>query len=209
MAYRRGIRQSIRLRGYDYSKIGTYFVTICTQNRECVFGRVVNEKIALNSMGAMVMETWIQIPENYPDIITDEFIIMPNHIHGIIIMNHEPVGAGPRACPSHVEKSTHHNYETTGTNKNGQPQGVAPTFSLPDVVHRLKSLTTAKYRKMMQENSCPPYPRRLWQRNYYEHIIRNEGDLYKIREYIRNNPMNWEMDENHPARFKSSPSSAR
>jgi len=139
-------------------------------------------------MGKRVFEIWNQIPENYSSILLDESILMPNHLHGILILNPPTaVGAGPRACPNLV-------YPPCPT-REGQPQGVAPTYSLSDMVHRFKSFTTAEYRKKFQQNGSPNYPRRLWLRNYYEHIIRCEEDFYKIRQYIRNNPLNWEIDK--------------
>ena len=88
-------RRSIRLRGYDYSRPGAYFVTTCTQNRECLFGKIVGGEMVLNDAGRMINIVWNEIQENYPGVETDEFVVMPNHIHGIIVL----VGAGPRACP--------------------------------------------------------------------------------------------------------------
>ena len=111
-------RRSIRLKGYDYSQEGAYFVTVCTQNRECRFGNVVNGEMVLNDAGRMVQTVWDQIPDNYPGIKTDAFVVMPNHVHGIII-----VGAIPRDCP-----------RSDGGDA-GQPRGVARTgdvLSLPD-----------------------------------------------------------------------------
>ena len=81
----------------------------------------------------------------------------------------------------------------------GQPQGVAPTLSLPDVVHRLKTLTTKRYSDGVKQHDWPPFPGKLWQRNYYEHIIRNENELNRIREYVVNNPLQWELDRENPA----------
>lgn len=112
----------------------------------------------------------------------DAFIVMPNHIHGIIVLN--SVGAGPCARP-----------------EQGQPQGVAPTFSLPDVIHRFKSLTTTRYRQGVLKMGWRPFAGKLWQRNYYERIIRNDDELNRTREYIQGNPTNWSEDENHPGRL--------
>ena len=105
-------RRSIRLRGYDYSRAGAYFVTICTQNRECLFGEIKNGEMVLNGAGRMVQIVWDEMRGNYPGVETDDFIVMPNHIHGIIVL----VGAGPCACP-----------DTGQPQNDGQPQGVAPT----------------------------------------------------------------------------------
>src|SRR3990170_3192824 len=150
-------RRSIRLSGYDYAQAGAYFLTICTQNRECLFGDVVEGQTALSGPGEMVESAWHGLPEHYPGVAIDAFVVMPNHIHGIVIL----VGAGPGACP-------HLPGQPQGVAfAMGQPQGVAPTLSLPDVVHRFKSLTTARYRQAVRNQGWPPFNGRLWQRNYY------------------------------------------
>ena len=184
-------RRSIRLKQYDYTRTGAYFVTACAQNRECFFGEFVDGVMRLADVGEMIQKIWQELPEYYAGVGIDVFTIMPNHIHGIIVLNH--VGAGPRACPP---------------SDIGQPQGVVPTrlqkeiapmvMSLPDVVHSFKSLTTALYRQGVTENGWVPFCNRLWQRNYYEHIIRNEDELNRIRQYIEDNPLKWEMDRENP-----------
>jgi len=179
-------RRSLRLPACDYSLPGRYFVTVCTQNRECLFGEIKNREMVLNEIGKMVQTVWDEIPQFYPGVEIDAFVIMPNHVHGIIVLTDtqcESVGAGPRACPSP---------------KTGQPQGVAPTFSLGDVVHRFKSLTTARCRLNIKQSGCLSFSGRLWQRNYYEHIIRTDNDLNKIREYILLNPSKWAEDNENP-----------
>ncbi|MDP2673948.1 MAG: transposase [Dehalococcoidia bacterium] len=123
---------------------------------------------------------------------------MPNHLHGIIIL----VGAGPRACP---DKPRQPQGVDGGpgrpqgvADESGQPQGVAPTLSLPDVVHRFKSLTTARYRQAVRDQGWPPFAGRLWQRNYYEHVIRGEDELDRVRQYIAENPLRWDEDPENP-----------
>ena len=163
-------------------------MTICTENRECMFGDVVEGKIALADPGRMAESVWRDLPEHYPGVALDEFVVMPNHLHGIVILvgaghaNVEPVGAGASACP-----------------EPGRPQGVAPTLSLPDVVHRFKSLTTARYRQAVRNQGWPPFNGRLWQRNYYEHVIRDEEELDRARKYIAENPLRWDQDPENPA----------
>ena len=180
-------RRSIRLKGYDYKNPGTYFVTICTQNKEHLFGSIEDGEIISNEPGLMVERIWQELPVKYPAIEIDEFIIMPNHIHGIIILS---VGAIPRGCPDEM------NGQALG--HGGQALGPAPTqLSLPDVVHRFKSFTTAQYRNGVQQFNWRPFPGRLWQRNYYEHIIRDEKELNSIREYIIHNPLNWLTDADY------------
>ena len=185
-------RRSIRLPAYDYTQPGAYFVTICSQNRECLFGDVISGEMILNQRGEMVERTWRELPQNYPGVDVDAFVVMPNHVHGIIVLvganplGVGPVGAGPRACP-----------EGPGACP-GRPQGVAPTMSLPDVVHRFKSLTTTRYRTGVLQDGWQPFPGRLWQRNYYEHVIRDEEELDRIRQYIIDNPGRWEDDVENP-----------
>lgn len=173
-------RKSLRLKGYDYSQAGAYFVTICTQSRACLFGEIVEGAMRLNEAGRMVDSVWHELPGRYTGIGVDVFVVMPNHVHGIIALT--PVGAGPCACPN-----------------SGQPRGVAPTLSLPDVVHRFKSLTTARYRVGVIRQGWSPFRGRLWQRNYYEHVIRNEDDLSLIRDYVVHNPLRWAEDLENPA----------
>jgi putative transposase len=173
-------RRSIRRKGYDYAQPGAYFVTTCAQGGECLFGEIVSGQMRMTDVGQMVHETWYAMPRHYAGIEVDMFVVMPNHVHGIIRL----VGAGPRARPGA-----------------GQPQGVAPTLSLslPDVVHRFKSLTTTRYRQDVVEKSRHAFDGRLWQRNYFEHIIRNDRDLERIREYIAANPSRWSSDRENPA----------
>jgi putative transposase len=182
-------RRSLRLKDYDYATAGAYFVTICTQHRECLFGEIVAGVMRLNDAGDLIHDVLSQLSIKYAGVEIDEFIVMPNHIHKIVLLNMN-VGAGPRACPDNV-----------GPNiqlLRGQPHGVAPTMSLPDVVHRFKSLTTARYVHGVKRKAWLPFPGKLWQRNYYEHIIRNEYDLNEIREYILYNPLKWELDMENP-----------
>ena len=130
-------------------------------------------------LGCLVQQVWDDLPNHYPGVECDVFGIMPNHVHGVIIL----VGAGPRACP-----------------QKGQPQGVAPTMSLADVVHRFKTLTTNRYIRAVKESGWTRLAGRLWQRNYYEHIVRDEAELLRIREYVANNPLQWENDRENPSR---------
>jgi REP element-mobilizing transposase RayT len=178
-------RRSTRLKGYDYSQDGAYFVTVCTQDRECLFGDVVDGEMRLNLAGRMVQAVWDDIPSFYPGVETDAFVVMPNHIHAIIIVLGS-VGAAPRGRPCH------------GRPGSGQPQGVAPTLSLPDAVHRFKTMTTKRYSDGVRQSGWPAYRRRLWQRNYYDHIIRGERSMDRIRQYIATNPMCWEIDQENP-----------
>jgi REP element-mobilizing transposase RayT len=177
-------RRSIRLKGYDYSQSGAYFITVLTQDRACLFGEIAEDEMTLNEAGRMVQAVWEELSIHYPGVECDGFVVMPNHIHGVIAL----VGAGPRACPDDglpvvdagpracpdvlppVIAETHRPDE-------GQPRGVAPTLSLPDVVHRFKTLTTKRYVEGVKQLGWAPFAGRLWQRNYYEHIVRDEESL--------------------------------
>jgi putative transposase len=187
-------RRSIRLQDYDYTQAGAYFVTIVTQNRACLFGDILAGRSQLNDAGEMVQVAWEELSKNYPGVETDHFVVMPNHIHGVIVL----VETGSCACPE----------------SGGQPQGVAPTklrfanagvtrsLSLPDVLHRFKTLTTQRYARGVKEDGWVRFNRRLWQRNYFEHVIRDENALNRIRQYILDNPMRWEFDRENPAALK-------
>lgn len=164
-------RHSIRLKGYDYTQAGAYFVTICTQNRTCLFGDIRNGELELNCAGKMVMKWYHELENKFPDIKRDGFICMPNHVHFIVIT--DPVGADLCVCPCKNDKTGEHI---------GSP--------LHCVVQWFKTMTTNEYIRSVKQNGWPPFPGKLWQRNYYERIIRNETELNKIRKYIINNPLN-------------------
>jgi putative transposase len=186
-------RRSLRLQGYDYAQAGAYFVTVCTQDRACLLGNTMDEEVRLSDAGSMVQAVWDELSDHYPGAETDAFVVMPNHIHGIIVLvgSGTVVGVGPCAYPDHNQTPK----------RIGQPRGVAPTgLSLSDMVHRFKTLTTKRYADGVKECGWPPFRARLWQRNYYEHVIRNERELDKIREYIATNPLRWALDRENPQR---------
>ena len=184
-------RRSIRLRGYDYSQAGAYFVTICTQDRACLFGDLVDGEMRLNDAGRMVEQWWCEINRKFPWVETDEHIIMPNHFHGIIVINAPtPVGADLRVRPCEPNHSGAHNaYSGAHT---GAP--------LPAIIQWFKTMTTNEYIRGVKTSGWPPFAGKLWQRNYYEHIIRNDESLHRIREYIINNPLQWALDRENPDR---------
>jgi putative transposase len=169
-------RRSIRLKGYGYSQPGYYFVTICTRNRECILGNVVDGRMQLSKMGQLVQIVWKDLLKRFEDLELDKFTVMPNHILGIITI----VGAG-LALPNQGAASS------------------APTkdvsIRLVDVVRAFKSISAIKVNRFLSRLGVP-----LWQRNYYEHIIRNEESLNRVREYIETNPLRWELDRENPQR---------
>jgi putative transposase len=205
-------RRSIRLNGFDDAQAAACFVTICSQNRECLFGHIAEGEIYLSAAGHLIHTIWQQIPTHYPGIDIAECVVMPNHIYGIILIN-TIVGAGPRACPgSKVQRHPIDPRDAMGPRDLveppksiqprdfGQARGLAPTggLSLPDAVHRFKTMTTKRYADGVKQSAWPPFPGRLWQRNYWEHIIRNEADHLRIIEYIQNNPARWAQDRLNP-----------
>jgi len=191
-------RKSTRLKNYDYSSSGWYFITICAQNRECLFGKIINNKMKLNKYGKIV-DKKINELKKYKNIGVDVYCIMPNHIHMIIIIN-SVVGAGFMPArtgfmpartgfmPARKCDVKHSNRATTR---------VAPT-TVGGIIGAFKSLTTREYINGVKINNWQPFNKRIWQRNYYEHIIRDEKSLNKIREYIRLNPKMWDRDRNNP-----------
>jgi putative transposase len=167
-------RRSLRLPHYDYSQAGAYFVTVCTNGRKCLLGEVADNEMRLNGWGKIVQEEWLRTETVRPNVKLDAFIIMPNHLHGIIHLTN--VGATRRVAPTGKEKIC------------GPKMG-----SLGAILGQFKSVT-AKRIKASRRNSGVS----VWQRNYYEHVIRNENELHLIREYILNNPAKWAFDKENP-----------
>jgi REP element-mobilizing transposase RayT len=197
-------RRSVRLKGYDYATAGAYFLTVCTQGRACLFGSMVKGEMRLNAAGCMVQDIWNEIAPRYAGVDTDGFQIMPNHIHGIIVITPRRVGANPRVCPTDSacpgDSVSHDDRAGTGARPYtgaGPNMGVRP-YGLGDVLRRFKSLTTKRYMDGVQYQGWPPFSGPLWQRNYYEHVIRDGRSLNRIREYIAANPLQWEYDRENP-----------
>ncbi len=162
-------------------------MTICTRDRECLLGEIADGEMRLNPLGEISAACWRAIPHHFPGVVLDEGIIMPNHIHGIIVIQ----GRGEAsALPMHVPKRLP---ETDASPlRRGRPNGTQPG-SLSAIMQNFKSIST---RKMNAARSMPCTP--VWLRNYYEHVVRNERELAAIREYIQGNPARWEEDENNP-----------
>ena len=248
------LRQPLRLKDYDYSQAGVYFITICTQNHEHLFGEIVEEKMHLNEAGKMIEKWYVELTNKFPDIEDEEYIIMPNHVHFIIHkidqnkpdqqkMNN-PRRGGPmcppnicsridilpitnradtQVCPYNDEneklndekKSMDLNCmgvdmgEHTGSplrkiKKNDEQimeiekiDESTMRSSIPKIVQWFKTMTTNEYIRRIKKDGWKPFHGKLWQRNYYEHIIRNEIELKQIREYIMNNPLKWKFDKEY------------
>ncbi|NES23536.1 MAG: transposase [Symploca sp. SIO3E6] len=211
-------RRSIRLKGYDYSQSGVYFVTICTNDRQCWFGEIHNSQMCLNQLGKIVAQGWLRTPEIRPEVILDEWTIMPNHLHGIIIItNKPPVGAHRRAPNQPIppndyvgahrrapnrrapnqhapnqhapnQHASHQHIRPIKINPN-QPQFRRQSKSLASIIAGFKSATT---KRINEVRATPKVP--LWERNYYESIVRNTEHLEHVRNYIWANPSRWKKD---------------
>jgi len=217
-------RRSIRLKGYDYSQAGLYFVTICCQKRACLFGEIINGEMVLNDAGKIANQCWLEIPNHFPDAKLLEHIIMPNHIHGIIELaeaekkspdnttntipenNNDNIGAKNISHENNVENigakniSHENNNDNNGTKNISHENNVenigaknisplqSPSKTIGSIVRGFKIGVT----KWMRQNT-DIYD--VWQRNYYEHIIRNEQSYQNISQYIINNPAKWNDDK--------------
>lgn len=155
-------RKRMRLSEYDYTTEGAYFVTICSNKRLPILGRITDGIMILNSNGKIVRESWLELPIIYSSVRIDMFVVMPNHFHGILFL----VGAGSSG-----------------------PQDKPMTPSLSTVIAHFKHCTTTKINDLHHAIHT-----KRWQRGFYEHVVRNEEEIYKIREYIQNNPMKWQID---------------
>lgn len=176
-------RRSIRLPGYDYSSAGAYYVTICTREKTFLFGRVLDGQMHRNHYGDVAHEEWFRSAKLRNDIMLDTFVVMPNHVHGIIVRTHPGRnwdGGTARRAPT-VERF-------------GKPA----TGSLPTLVRGYKSAVTQGVNALRKTPGEP-----VWQRNYYEHIVRSEVELNRIREYIATNPLRWGSDRYNPERSSS------
>jgi putative transposase len=164
-------RRSIRLNGYDYRQPGAYSITVLAHKRECLFGGVVDLKMELNGYGNVVRQCWEMIPAHFPHVNIDTFVVMPNHVHGILN------GGARHAVPLH------------GTERFGQPVA----GSIPTVIRSFKAAATRGINDLRRSFAIT-----VWQRNYFEHVIRNDESLNHIRQYSLDNPARWEFDSENP-----------
>jgi len=179
-------RRSIRLKDYDYSWPGAYFVTVCAFQRKRLFGEVVDEEVRLSPLGGIVGDCWSEIPRHFDSVSLDTFVIMPNHIHGIVVIEDADLrtwraeGRGTACRAPTVERFA------------------KPTAnSLPTIIRSFKSAVTRRINAFRGVSGSA-----IWQRNYYEHIVRNEEDLSEARQYIADNPSQWAFDRENPARVE-------
>ena len=192
-------RRSIRLKGYDYHNAGAYFVTICTKNRECVLDEPI--------VNAIIADVWQALPIWFPTIALDEFVIMPNHTHFVVWNNVGIPLAGIQGARNLEEGNL------DGGNLEGgkprpyeipKPQKINPAPALGDIVGAFKSLVFKVYLDWIEVND-PSRRAKFWQGNYYEHIIRNDRELNAIRQYIIDNPMNWNLDRDNLENLRKIP----
>jgi putative transposase len=187
-------RRTIRLKDYDYSRTGVYFVTLCTEERECLFGEIVDSEIQLNEFGRIAASEWTRSKEIRKEIVLDEFCVMPNHIHGIVLIQHvcgHIVGANgcspATACVGETMKG-----------RSAESPLRMKSKSISSFIAGYKSSVTKQINGIRNTPGVP-----VWQRNYYEHIIRNDGELNRVRQYIQGNPLKWESDDENPFKQNS------
>jgi putative transposase len=171
-------RRSIRLKEYDYTQPGAYFITICTEARQCLFGNVVKGEIQLNCLGQIALNYWLEIPEHFPQIELDSFVIMPNHLHGILVITDKPVGI-QQCCVPRRERF-------------GKPV----RGSIPTVIRSYKGAVSKGINVVWKTKG-----QSIWQSNFYEHIGRDEKSVDNIRQYIRENPLVWAEDPENPQHY--------
>lgn len=164
-------RRSIRLRGYDYRQAGIYYVTICAAGKRCVFGKIESDEFVPDAYGRMVMDCWLDVVNHTPFPTLDEWQLMPNHLHGVLVFSA---------------------LKATGVAAPGQWS--VPAGSLGVVMRGFKGAAKRRINEARAERQLAPVE--VWQRDYHEHIVRDEDDLNRIRRYIIENPLNWDSDEN-------------
>lgn len=177
-------RRSIRLKGYDYSQVGAYYVTIVAYRRECLFGAIVNKETRLSKFGVVVEQQWEKLPKRFPSIELGAYMVMPNHMHGIIVITD---GRGTAETLTAFDDESSRRAPT-------QERFQKPVKgSIPTIIRSYKSAVSYRINLMRKTDGVP-----VWQRNYYEHIIRNDKDLQSKTDYIYANPQLWDEDDENP-----------
>lgn len=213
-------RKSIRLKGWDYSRAGAYYITMCVNHRKCLFGNIVNNEMNLNDAGNMIEKWYFELKNKFPTVLCDEHITMPDHFHAIIIFDSvETPTVGVDLCvqPSHISGEHNvgvdlcvHPAQNSGEHTGSPLRG---TTTIPRVMQWFKTMSTNEYIRNVKTNHWPSFNGKLWQRNYYDHIGRNEKDISRIRRYIRDNPLHWDkinaMPSKKPLSYVAMPDPAR
>ncbi len=175
-------RRLMRLQGWDYASAGAYFVTLVLQERACLLGDVVDGRVELSPAGQTVETWWLALPERLAGVELDAYVVMPNHLHGVVMLSGDG-GGRKQQEGGHV----------------GPPlRDETKSASVSALVQWFKTMTTNAYLRGVKEQDWRAFPGRLWQRGYYDHIIRNEDALNGVREYIANNPVAWAEDMENP-----------
>ncbi|MBD2018205.1 hypothetical protein H6F96_30120 [Microcoleus sp. FACHB-53] len=205
-------RRSIRLKGYDYTREGAYYFTICCHQRRCLLGEIQAGVMHLNIVGATVKDVWENLPRHFPLIELDAFVVMPNHVHGIIVITDSPGNSNSNRnnnsnpncrgeafvpkCNNTPQQSSSTNASSfPGYNDTSPPRGTQ-SGSIGAILQNFKSVATRRVNRITRNSGT------LWQRNYHEEIIRNEKAYENIRRYIVENPLSWDEDEENPLKFK-------
>jgi REP element-mobilizing transposase RayT len=194
-------RRSVRLLAYDYAQAGAYYVTICAHQRRCIFGVVKGGRVHLSRIGEIVAEEWLRSPDLRPEMALDEWTVMPNHMHGIIVIGATsgqpiplglvwPVGATRRVA--HPKKTLEERRATHRVAPTERPTGPAPG-SVAAIVGQFKGAVTRRVNTLRGTAGAL-----VWHRNYHEHVIRDEAELHDIRLYIAQNPLHWDTDTENP-----------
>jgi REP element-mobilizing transposase RayT len=187
-------RRSIRLKGYDYTRPGAYFVTLCAWQRQCLFGEVVDGEMRLNRLGEVVLHAWQDLPHHYPHLELGGFCVMPNHVHAIMILVEDDHRRGG-SVDAEVSSSSQASNDRLQLPDQAETRPYTPVrHGLPEIVRAFKSFSARRVNLLRHMPGMP-----VWQRNYYEHIIRDDAEWCKIHDYILTNPARWEEDRENPA----------
>jgi len=186
-------RRSIRLKGYDYSSAGAYFVTIVAWQRECLFGEIVDGTMHLNRHGHIVRDAWFDLKNHYQHVELGEFVIMPNHVHGIIVLVDDGRGGSSSSGGTNSPDTTLAGMDNLPIHQTRPYVKPKPRHSLSEIVRAFKSFSAKRINRLRRTDGIP-----VWQRNYYEHIIRNEREMDNIAKYIETNPLRWNEDDENP-----------
>jgi len=169
------------MRTYDYATAGVYFVTVCTRGKKCVLGRVADDRVILSRIGVIVDECWRAIPEHFAGAELDAFVVMPNHLHGLIIL--------PQASRARHAVPLRDNSTMAPERSFGKPQA----HELPTIIRSFKAACTRRVKQLRGEPGDS-----IWQRGYHEHVVRCSGDMEHLQRYIAENPLSWALDRENP-----------
>ena len=175
----RKARHSIRFPGFDYSSPGNYFVTICADQRRCHFGRIEKDEAVLTGLGEAARKCWIEIPEHFPNVEIDSYVVMPNHLHGILVINPKFPAAARQTKSALTAESF------------GKPV----SGSIPTIIRSFKAAVTKR-----AHESGLLFTGVVWQRGYFEHVLRDSREFVNAKDYIIKNPLGWAFDEENPER---------